>query len=280
MTRHSPRQRTPLPLPPYDRAVTEELIVAEQRDRVRRISFNRPGKLNAFTPTMLDGLFSAIDDAVLDPGTHVIVLAGVGRAFSSGADIGSGATGTDTADAPGDMVANRARVDRWLGLWSCPKPIIAQVHGYCLGSANEIVACCDLVVCGESTKIGMAEAREFALPPTLAFWPLRIGSRKAKELLFTGRILSGADAVALGMANEVVADDALAERVDELAATIAEVPVARLAVVKQAVNAWDERMGLRAAALGGAEYHAIFHQASSWAEVVAAAQPSAGDPSN
>ncbi len=252
--------------------MTESLVAVAQRGRVRRITLNRPAKLNAFTPVMTEQFFSAIDEAVADEGTHVLVLSGEGRAFSSGADLRSGGGGGDTRDAPGDMVANRARVDRWLGLWSCPKPIIAQVHGYCLGMANEIVACCDLVVCGESTKIGMAEAREFALPPTLAFWPLRVGSLRAKELLFTGRILDGAEAVALGLANEVVADDALASRVDELADLIAEVPVARLAVVKQAVNAWDERMGLRAAALGGAEYHAIFHQASTWANVVAEAQ--------
>ena len=253
--------------------ITTEGILQSQSGRVRRITFDRPDKLNAFTPTMSDSFFGAIEDAVHDEATHVIVLSGAGRAFSSGADIGATGSGSAnlTSNAPTDMVLNRERVDRWLRLWSCSKPLIAQVHGYCLGMANEIVACCDLVVCGESTKIGMAEAREFALPPTLAFWPLRIGSLRAKELLFTGRMVTGAEAVAYGMANEVIADDQLGDRVDELAALIAEVPVARLSVVKQAVNAWDERMGVRAAALGGAEYHAIFHQVSTWSEIVAQA---------
>ncbi|HME69617.1 MAG TPA: enoyl-CoA hydratase-related protein [Myxococcota bacterium] len=240
------------------------VIKVSQMGRIRRITFNRPQKLNAFTREMTEDFFSAIEDAVGDDGTHVIVLSGAGRAFSSGFDISDSSGGSDTSDAARDMTGNRQRVGRWLDLWSCPKPLIGQVHGYCLGMANEILACCDFALCGESTRIGMPEAREFALPPTLAFWPLRIGAARAKELLFTGRLIDGMEAVALGLAIEQTPDEDLSARVDEVAAAIAEVPIDRLSVVKQAVNSWDERMGLRAAALGGAEYHALFHQSSTW----------------
>jgi enoyl-CoA hydratase len=209
-------------------------------------------------------LRSAIDAALADDATRVIVLAGAGKSFSSGVDLGGGDPAASVKDAPGDMIRNRARVDAWLSLWSAPKPLIAQVHGWCLGTANELAGCCDLVVCGESAKLGMPEVRSFALPPTLGFWPARIGLQRTKELLFTGRHVSGAEAVALGLAIACVPDAELTGYVDALAAKIAEVPAALLAVTKQAANAWWESGGVREAALRGAEHHAIYHQASAW----------------
>lgn len=249
-----------------------EFILETQKGRVRRITLNRPEKHNAMDAQMQADLFGLIDAAIRDPDTGVVVLAGAGKSFCSGADMKptreppGGVQAPSVRDAAGDMTNNRARVDRWLSLWSAPKPLIAQVHGHCIGIANELAACCDLVVCGESARFGMPEAREFALPPTLAFWPLRIGLARTKELLFTGRFMDGAEAVAAGMANQVVPDDQLEATVDALAAHIAQVDPAILAVSKQAANAWAESFGVRQAALGGAEYHAIYHQASSFEE--------------
>jgi enoyl-CoA hydratase len=244
------------------------LILSELSGAVRRITFNRPEKHNAFTPAMEAELHAAIAAGLADDATRVIVLCGAGRSFSSGVDIAAGGpAAVETSDAPGDMVRNRARVDAWLSLWSAPKPLIAQVHGWCLGTANELAGACDLVVCGESARMGMPEVRSFALPPTLGFWPARIGLQRTKELLFTGRHVSGAEAVQLGLAIACVPDAQLAAHVDALAAKIAEVPAALLAVTKQAANAWAETAGLRSAALRGAEYHAIYHQASAWSEM-------------
>jgi enoyl-CoA hydratase len=244
----------------------DDSIVVHQAGRVRRIVLNRPDKLNAITTAMGKRLFTEIDAAVDDDGVGVIVISGAGRAFSAGADMNEGAVdNADVLRAPSDMITNRAKVAEIMRVWSAPKPIIAQVHGYCIGSANDIVAMADLIVCGESGRFGMPEAREFALPPTLGFWPFRIGLAKTKELLYTGRFVSGAEAAAIGLATEVVADDSLAAHVDALAATIAEVPSDRLAVVKQAANSWFEVLGLPQAALRGAEYHAIYHQTSEWA---------------
>jgi enoyl-CoA hydratase len=245
------------------------LILAQQSGAVRRLTFNRPEKHNAFTPAMESELHAALDAALADEATRVIVLAGAGRSFSSGADLGTAAGGPSVSDAPGDMLRNRARVEAWLSLWSAPKPLIAQVHGWCLGTANELAGACDLVVCGESAKLGMPEVRSFALPPTLGFWPAKIGLQRTKELLFTGRHVTGAEAVELGLAIACAPDTELAAHVDALAAKIAEVPAALLAVAKQAANAWLETPGLREAALRGADYHAIYHQASGWAQMQA-----------
>ncbi|HEY1467201.1 MAG TPA: enoyl-CoA hydratase-related protein [Acidimicrobiales bacterium] len=244
----------------------DDSIVVYQVGRVRRIVLNRPDKLNAVTTAMTKRIFTEIDGAVDDDDVGVIVISGAGRAFSAGADLHEGGVDNhDVLQAPSDMTANRAKVAEIMRLWSAPKPVIAQVHGYCIGSANDIVAIADLVVCGESARFGMPEARQFALPPTLGFWPFRIGLAKTKELLYTGRFVGGSEAAAIGLAATVVADDSLAAHVDALAATIAEVPADRLAVVKQAANSWFEILGLPQAAVRGAEYHAIYHQASEWA---------------
>jgi enoyl-CoA hydratase len=252
-----------------------EWLEIEQRGPVRRVVLNRPDKLNAMPPGMEAEFFGAINAAMSADDTSVVVVSGAGRAFCSGADIkavGGSDGGASVRNAPGDMVANRRRVEQWLALWSAPKPLIAQVHGYCLGIANEIVGAADLVVCGESARIGMPEAREFALPPTLGFWPARLGLARAKELLFTGRLMTGAEAVEYGLAVAAVPDAELHDYVDALAAKIGETPLALLTVAKQAVNEWGETFGIRTAALRGAEYHAIFHQGSSWEARVAAAK--------
>jgi enoyl-CoA hydratase len=256
-----------------------EHVVVEDRGAVRRLVLNRPEKLNAFTAPMQDRLFELIDQALADQAVRVIVLSGAGRAFSSGFDMTSG-PGSRSAvlDTSGDLVANRAKLRHLLDLWAAPKPIIAQVHGYCIGMANDIVAVADFMVCGASARIGMPEVREFALPPTLGLWPAKIGIDRTKAILYAGRYLTGQDAVDLGLAVEVVADDQLAARVDELAASIAEVPSSRLAIIKQAVNSWAEVAGLPAATLRGAEYHALYHQVSTWTTATVPGDAPPGDP--
>jgi enoyl-CoA hydratase len=238
---------------------------------VRRVTLDRPEKRNALDAQLEADLFQVLDAAMRNADTRVVVLAGAGKSFCSGADLKPsreppGGAAPLVRDAAGDMANNRARVAKLLALWSAPKPLIAQVQGYCIGIGNELAACCDLIVCGESARFGMPEVRDFALPPTLAFWPMRIGLARTKELLFTGRFVEGAEAVATGMANQVVPDDQLRATVDGMAAHIAEVEPALLAVTKQAANAWAEDFGMRQSALGGAEYHALYHQSSAWGE--------------
>jgi enoyl-CoA hydratase len=242
-------------------------LEVHQQGRVRRVRLNRPEKLNAMSPELLKELEAEMRNAMADDATAVVVLAGAGRAFSAGADIKSEhGIRSKLQDAPKDMVATRQRVDEWLALWSMPKPVIAQVHGYCLGLANELVGCCDLVVCGESARFGLPEVRELALFPTLGFWPDRVGIQRTKELVLTGRLVEGGEAVGLGLALECVPDEDLESRVDELAAHIAAVEIDRLVLAKAAVNAWAEARGVRAAAQRGAEFHAIYHRSGLGSE--------------
>ncbi|WP_051683643.1 enoyl-CoA hydratase/isomerase family protein [Blastococcus sp. URHD0036] len=263
--------------PRRDEAGTERVVVTTEGS-VTTITLNRPEKLNAFDGPMMARFRAAVRAAMLDPGTRVVVLAGEGRAFSAGFDvtalaaapdeaaerpIGSGLGGSAAlTEAAGDFVNNRERAHDWLLLRNSPKPLIAQVHGYCLGVANEIVGCCDLVYCSESARFGMPEVRQgIGLPPTLGFWPLRIGVARTKELLFTGRLVEGREAARIGLADVVVqSDEALREQVAGSAARIAETPADRLAVVKQAVDRWADVAGVADAVSRGAEFHALFHQ--------------------
>jgi enoyl-CoA hydratase len=238
-------------------------VLVETTGELMVITLNRPEKLNAITTEMSDALFASFDEARHRDDVHAVLLRGAGRAFCAGADLGMAAAGGEKRrQAPVDMVQNRARVQGLLDLWASPKPLIAQVHGYCLGIATEFVACADIIVCAESARFGMPEVRDVALPPTLAFWPATIGLALTKDLLFTGRLLDGREAVAAGLAARVVADDELESAAMDLAEHVAEVPIERLAVIKQATNSWVEGSWVPAA-LRGAEYHALYHQASA-----------------
>jgi enoyl-CoA hydratase len=244
------------------------VLEIDQHDGVRRLRLNRPDRLNALNGELLAALRAELDAAMADDATAVVVLSGAGRAFSAGADVKDTAHGAGDAEtrrraAPKDMGDARRQAENWLSLWTLPKPVIAQVHGYCLGLANELVGCADIVICGQSAQFGFPEMREVALFTTLGFWPDRVGLQRAKELMFTGRLVAGPEAAELGLALECVPDVRLEARVDELAASIAGVGPDRLAVVKAAVNGWAEARGVRNAVLRGGDFHAIFHQASN-----------------
>lgn len=240
------------------------LITTATDTGVARIVLDRPDKLNALSPTLLAELTEALAAAMDDDQVRVIVLSGEGRAFSAGADIKSEDDDFRNLlkDAPMDMVRTRQRVDEWLRLKAMPKPIIAQVQGYCLGLANELVGCCDLVVCSESARFGMPEVREIGLFPTLGFWPQRIGLQRTFELVTTGRFVDGAEAVRIGLAMQCTADNELASTVDALAEHLAGIDMSRLMVTKAAVNSWGESVGFYDAARRGAQFHALYHQAA------------------
>jgi enoyl-CoA hydratase len=241
------------------------LVVAKRSGAVMRIVLNRPAKHNAINAEMAEKFTSELQVARKDPDTRVVVLSGAGRSFCSGADHGNsdGPHGLDEVHPAIDVAETQERVEDILHIWGFPKPLIAQVHGYCLGSANELASACDLVICGSSTKIGAPEARRgVALVPTLSFWPAVLGPQRTKELLFTGRLIGAEEAVRLGIAIATVPDEELESYVDQVASKISELPLARAVAIKQAVNSWSEAMGLRDAAFRGAQNHAIYHSAT------------------
>ena len=243
------------------------LILSERvEDHIWYVTLNRPERLNAVTVELLAELRSAIDALAADEEVRVIILRGAGRAFTSGADFGAfmdGAGGSQKAPSreSEDVAAVRTRarttMETGLTIWDAPKPVIAQVHGYCFGLGVSLSVFCDLVFVAEDTVIGwpiVPIGAGFISP--IVSW--LIGIRKAKEFSYlVGSRFTGREAVELGWANHAFPADQLAEETLKLARRMAKVPPGLMVLKKQANNRLLESMGFRTAVLAGAEYDAI-----------------------
>jgi enoyl-CoA hydratase len=193
----------------------------DRRDGVATITLSRPQALNAITPGMLVDLAGALDDAGTDDSVRVIVLTGEGRAFSAGVDLKSlgdrpvidGAVG-EILDGPGRAVTQR--------LTTIPKVVIARVNGYCFTGALELALACDLIIVAEEAKLADTHAK-WGLRPT---WGMSqrlirlVGAARARDLSYTARTFTGAEAAAWGLAIRAVPLAGLDGAVAEVAAAV------------------------------------------------------------
>lgn len=247
-------------------------IITEQADQVLTITLNRPKKLNALSPTLLAELKSALANAKTDDGVSVVVIRATGRVFSAGYDLSEEewiisqfpADFEHGVDLQQDRDDIFELLNYWLDMWKFPKPIITQVHGACLSGAGELCAVSDLVIAAPEASFGHPAARDLGIPPTMFLWPLLIGLRKTKELLFTARSIDAAEAKTLGLINEVVPADQLDEHVNALALDIARTPIDHLALLKESTNNWYENMGLHTSSAQAADLDAVFHQSPTF----------------
>ena len=256
-------------------------VLVDVEGPVATITLNRPEKLNALSEGLRSDLHSAL--AELNPGdsVRVIRIRGAGRAFCAGYDITpddndfqfvpSRRSGDQAWELGESMVAMnrehlRDSIERWLWIWSYRKPIIAQVHGWCLAGGNDLVGSCDLIFASESARFGHPAGRALGQPPTLGMWPVKIGMLKAKEMLFSGDTIDGVEAERIGMVNRVYGEDELDAETMAYCQRIAQVPLDGLTVHKHSVNRWAELMGVRMSAIEGAEFNAIFAEAPTIAE--------------
>src|SRR5436190_999732 len=234
-----------------------ETVLREDSERVATLTLNRPQRLNAITPELADDLRSALAAAIDDPGIHVIRLRGAGRAFCAGYDIGWGsewmvhAEGGRPWDPTVDLAGmNRFVQDTYMALWRSPKPVVAQVHGFCVGGGTDFALCSDLIVCSDDCRIGYPPARVWG-SPTTAMWTYRLGLERSKRLLLTGDALDGRTAAAWGLASEAVPEDRLEQAGAELAQRVARLPANQLHMMKLLVNQTIEQMGLATTQLIG-----------------------------
>lgn len=147
-------------------------------------------------------------------------------------------------------------------VWSCPKPTIAVVQGYCLAGACEIAMACDMIIAADDTKFGEPEIQYGSGPVTLLM-PFILGQKKTNELLFTGDKIDAEQALALGLVNKVVPRDELDSTARELALRIAPTPLAVLRLTKQALNRAYEAKGLRTAVNANVDISAILNGANT-----------------
>lgn len=220
--------------------------------RVATITLNRPDALNAIDEHLPTELSQAVDMANRDKNVHVIVLTGAGRAFCSGYDLKHYAqtpgANEGQQEMPWDPMVDfdlmYGNTEKFMSLWRSHKPTIAKVNGYAVAGGSDIALCCDLVVMSEDAKIGYPPARVWGIP-TPAMWVYRLGAEKAKRMLFTGDLVSGAEAKAMGLVLDAVPRDQLDATVDRLAARMAGVPRNQLMMSKLMINSAFDNMGLK-----------------------------------
>ncbi|HYW04848.1 MAG TPA: crotonase/enoyl-CoA hydratase family protein [Gammaproteobacteria bacterium] len=218
------------------------------------ITLNRPERLNTIVPPMPDEFEAAIDEAVHDEAVKVIVLRGAGRAFCAGYDFGGGFThwdryiATDGRWDPGKDFAfataqQLAPTQKFMSMWRAPKPVIAQVHGWCVGGGSDTALCADLVIAAEDARIGTPYSRMWGAYLS-GMWLYRLGLTKAKEYALTGKPLSGREAADIELINEAVPFAELESTVRRSAEQLATIPSSQLAAMKLVVNHAYENMGL------------------------------------
>jgi len=242
----------------------ELILVDDPRPKVRRVTLNRPKKRNALSNALRGELFDALEKADRDPEIHVSIVRGAGSCFSAGYDLGSNnAEDQPFFSASGDGFWPRHVVDGAFKIWDLQKPVIAQVHGYCLAGGSELMAACDLVYVSEDAQIGYPPVRLMS-PPDNQFHPWMAGLRNAMELMLTGDSVDGAEAVRMGLANRCYGNDELEDSVLDVAERIAKIPPDLQQLNKRSVHRAMEIMGMRAAIRSGTEIQALaFHQKSS-----------------
>lgn len=245
-----------------------QTILTETSDKILTIALNRPEKLNALTPTLLAELKAELDDAAADDAVSVVVIKAAGRAFCVGYDLNEEnwitsqypANFPDGVEIEQDKADIAALLDYWLDMWRFPKPIICQVQGACLSGAGELLAVSDLVVAAEDASFGHPAGRDLGIPPTVFFWPLTIGMRQTKEMLYTARSMDALEAERLGLINRAVPLADLEAATRALAEDVARTPVKHLTILKQSANNFYENQGVEKSTRQASDLDAEFHQ--------------------
>jgi enoyl-CoA hydratase len=223
---------------------------------IATITLNRPAQLNTIVPPMPDEIEAAVTGAVRDNAVKVIILRGAGRSFCGGFDFGEGFHQWDeyiTTDGKWDpgkdfMFATApalAPTQKFMSLWRSPKPVIAQVHGWCVGGGSDYALCADIVIASEDARIGTPYSRMWGAYLS-GMWLYRLGLTKAKEYALTGKPLSGREAADCGLINQAVPFAELEATVARTAAQLASIPLSQLSAMKLIVNQAYENMGLAA----------------------------------
>src|SRR5437764_8897675 len=259
-------------------------LIYEVDGPVARITLDRPERGNGITLEMPRELAESVEQADLDPNVHVIALSGAGKGFCGGYDLvmsaegrmeGEGADSAAPAGTPldpavqarnhdpggtWDPMVDHAMMSRnvrgFMSLFHAAKPVVCKVHGFCVAGGTDMALCSDLLVIADDARIGYTPARVWGVPTT-ALWAHRVGPEKAKRLLFTGDLITGAQAHEWGLAIESCPPDELDERFEALLERIAHVPVNQLAMMKLLVNQTLYAQGLHATQVLGTVFDGI-----------------------
>ena len=250
-----------------------EVIIYEVERGRARITLNRPEKLNALSIQVQEELNHALWEADNDNRVHTVILRGAGRAFSAGYDL----TPRPLAERDPDDHTREGRSfddDAWrmehsqrlrMAIFDMHKPVIAQIHGYCVAGGTDVALLCDMIIAADDTLIGFPPARaQGALPNNM--WLYNVGPQWAKRLMLSGDFVTGADAAKIGLVLKAVPLDLLEQEVEGLADRLAMIDTDLLAANKRIINIGLEIMGARTLQRIATENDARAHLAPSVAE--------------
>ena len=250
-----------------------EVIIYEVERGRARITLNRPEKLNALSIQLQEELNHALWEADNDNRVHTVILRGAGRAFSAGYDL----TPRPLVQRDADDHTRDGRSfddDAWrmeqgqrlrMAIFDMHKPVIAQIHGYCVAGGTDVALLCDMIIAAADTLIGFPPARaQGALPNNM--WLYNVGPQWAKRLMLSGDFVTGADAAKIGLVLKAVPLDLLEQEVEGLADRLAMIDTELLSANKRIINIGLEIMGARTLQRIATENDARAHLAPSVAE--------------
>lgn len=216
----------------------EKKIIIQKENHIATVTINEPKTLNALNSKLLEELGAAFDMLANDAEVRVIILTGAERAFVAGANIQEmSGLNYDQAKVFG---AKGASVFRKIE--TCPQPVIAAVNGFALGGGSELAMACDIRIASEKAKFGQPEVGLGITPGFSGTQRLArlVGFAKAKELIFTGKVIAADEALAIGLVNQVVEPEVLMDKVRAMAADIAKQAPIAVQKSKEAINnGWD-----------------------------------------
>ena len=216
--------------------MTEPTVLRSDRDGLATLTLNRPAKLNALSPAVFVELRRHLEAVAEDPAIGCVVLAGAGRAFCAGHDLGSIASGEPS---PSEHFEPET-IDV---LEQLPKPTLCRIQGHCYTGGLELALACDLLIAGESAILGDTHG-QWGLVPVWGMsvrLPERVGMSTAKELMFTSRRIGARTALDLGLVDRCVPDDQLDATIDALGAEILANSRGTNRIVKQLLRDVGER---------------------------------------
>lgn len=239
-------------------------LTQQQNDAVLTITVNRPEALNAQSRRMLEEFDHALATAAEEESVKVIIVAGAGKHFSAGHDIGSPQEREDwkkrpyPPGMPGEYKRGRdLYLDNTMRWRDCPKPTIAQVQGYCIMGGLMLASACDLIIASDDAKFCDRTVRWAGAHVQYASLAWDIGFRKAKQYLFTGDWITAQEAERLGLVNEIVPRDQLEDETMELAQRIARQDAYALRIAKFSMNQMQDEAGFRTGVTGAFQSYAL-----------------------
>ena len=231
----------------------KSIIVDYPIDQISRITLNRADKRNSLSANLRKELFKVLEKNDQDEKINATIIRGSGKAFSAGYDLTGDLDEKDPYYTAGGLgYWPRHVVEGCFKIWDLAKPVIAQIHGYCLAGGTELAQSCDLVYVADDAIIGYPVVRNIS-PTDNQFYPWVVGMRKSMELMLTGNSMSGIEAVSCGFANQSFSKKNLDEEVLKIAKNVAGVPRDVQQFNKRAIHRQMEIMGIRSGIRAGTE---------------------------